>query len=49
MRVAMFDGRDAAKFGVQYTDPTTHPAWAQMQKVRTLVESEECRRLLRRR
>jgi hypothetical protein len=47
MRLKIFDGYDAARFGVMYTDPTKHPGWPQMQRVRALVQSSECASLRR--
>jgi hypothetical protein len=47
MTVRVFDGAEAAKYGVRRIDPTTHPAYPRMLKVRQFAESDECPRLKR--
>lgn len=47
MTVTVFDGRQAEKYGVLYTDPATHPEWPRMQQFRAFIDSDECRQLRR--
>lgn len=47
MSVTVFDGTEAERFGVVRIDPTTHPAYARLHRLRLLAESEECRQVRR--
>ena len=47
MSVRVFDGTDAAKYGVRRIDPTTHAVYPKLVKLRQLAESEECGKLRR--
>ncbi len=44
MSVSVFDGRDAERFGVVRVDPTTHPEYARLLQLRSLLEGPDCRR-----
>ena len=43
MTVTVFDGARAARYGMQPQDPTKHPAYAEINRMRQLLESAECR------
>lgn len=45
MRVTVFDRSDAARFGIVQTDPTTHPDYPRLKRLRDFAASDECRKL----
>ncbi len=44
MSVSVFDGKEAARYGVSTFDPKTHPEYAKLHKLRLLLEGPDCRR-----
>jgi hypothetical protein len=44
MSVSVFDGNEAERFGVVRVDPTTHPEYARLRQVRSLLEDPDCGR-----
>jgi len=44
MSVSVFDGKEAARYGVVWVDPTTHSEYARLHKLRLLLEGPDCRR-----
>jgi hypothetical protein len=47
MKVMIFDGTEAARYGVTKTDPTTNSEFARLDRLRKLAASDECRQLRR--
>jgi hypothetical protein len=47
MTVKVFDGDDAARYGVRRIDPTTHVVYPQLLKIRQVAASDECQKLRR--
>ena len=47
MTVKVFDGTQAASYGVRKIDPTTHAVYPKLLKVRQFAESDACRALRR--
>jgi hypothetical protein len=44
MSVSVFDGNEAERFGVVRVDPTTHPEYARLRQLRSLLEGPDRRR-----
>jgi hypothetical protein len=44
MSVTVFDGKDAAPYGVKVFDPLTFPDYARLRKLRSLLEGPDCQR-----
>ena len=44
MSVSVFDGKEAARYGVTTFDPKTHPEYAKLHKLRLLLEGPGCHR-----
>ena len=47
MSVSVFGGKEAMQFGVMWVDPTPHPEYERLRKLRAFLESAECRGLRR--
>jgi hypothetical protein len=47
MSVKVFDGAEAAQYGVRRIDPTTHAVYPKLLRIRQFAESDECRKLRR--
>jgi hypothetical protein len=47
MSVTVFGGKEALPLGVMYVDPTPHPEYQRLRKLRSFLESPECRQLRR--
>ena len=47
MSVSVFGGKEAMQFGVMWVDPTPHPEYERLRKLRAFLESAECRELRR--
>ncbi len=43
MTVSVFDGAKSGPLGLKAYDPKAHPGYAQVQPIRTFLDSEECR------
>jgi hypothetical protein len=43
----VFGGKEAMQFGVMWVDPTPHPEYERLRKLRAFLESAECRSLRR--
>jgi len=47
MSVTVFGGKEAQPLGVMYVDPTPHPEYERLRKLRAFLEGPECRQLRR--
>ena len=47
MSVSVFRGEQARQLGVMWVDPTPHPEYERLRKLRAFLESAECRELRR--